>query len=341
MSRAVASPSAASTSELRAHLERALGRHFGSPRRIVGLDRRPSPYRTSFALEELAVELEDGSRLELMFKDLAEAALDAEARQAKPPFLVDPLREIEVYRRLLATTGLPTATCYGAAVSPEDARYWLFLEKVPGVELYQVGERGTWEEAARWLAVMHDRLRPERVAPGATDRLVRYDADFFLRWPRRALSFAALEPPKRRWLASIAGRYERVVERLLALPATVIHGEFYASNVLVSGARGALRVCPVDWEVAAVGPALIDVAALTAGRWSEADRRAIALAYHRSLPERPGPIAAQDAFLEALEVCRLHLAMQWLGWAPNWTPPAEHAHDWLGEALRLGECLGL
>ena len=31
--------------------------------------------------------------------------------------------------------------------------------------------------------------------------------------------------------------------------------------------------------------------------------------------------------------CRLHLALQWLGWSPDWRPPPEHAHDWLGEAL--------
>jgi hypothetical protein len=33
--------------------------------------------------------------------------------------------------------------------------------------------------------------------------------------------------------------------------------------------------------------------------------------------------------------------MQWLGWAAEWSPPPEHAHDWLAEALTLGERLGL
>ena len=34
---------------------------------------------------------------------------------------------------------------------------------------------------------------------------------------------------------------------------TFIHGEFYASNVLVNITGGKLRVCPVDWELAGWG----------------------------------------------------------------------------------------
>ena len=61
---------------------------------------------------------------------------------------------------------------------------------------------------------------------------MRYDADFYRLWLRRALAFAPAGRA-RRGLGWLAGRYERVVERLAALPATFIHGEFYASNVLV------------------------------------------------------------------------------------------------------------
>jgi len=36
-----------------------------------------------------------------------------------------------------------------------------------------------------------------------------------------------------------------------------------------------------------------------------------------------------------------HLALQWLGWSADWTPPPEHARDWLVEALAAAERLGL
>jgi aminoglycoside phosphotransferase (APT) family kinase protein len=147
-----------------------------------------------------------------------------------------------------------------------DARYWLFIEKVLGTELWQIGDLEVWRGVARWLAGMHETLA------GSTDErhLIRYDAAFYTRWARRAAAACPdLEPLMR--------RYQEVVERLLALPVTVIHGEFYPSNVLVAGQR----VCPVDWEMTAVGPGLIDLAALTTG-WGDEERVAIASAYMAS-----------------------------------------------------------
>jgi aminoglycoside phosphotransferase (APT) family kinase protein len=140
--------------------------------------------------------------------------------------------------------------------------------------------------------------------------------------------------------------YDRVVERLTALPVTFVHGEFYASNVLVHGLAQeeegeGLRVCPVDWEMAAVGPGLIDLAALTAGGWTADEREALALAYHAAFVPHENWPPAPEAFLVALDYCRLHLAVQWLGWSPGWSPPPEHAQDWLDEALGLAEKLGL
>jgi Phosphotransferase enzyme family len=74
-------------------------------------------------------------------------------------------------------------------------------------------------------------------------------------------------------IEKLFGNYDRVVERLLEFPVTFLHGEFYASNVLVVCEEGeGWRVCPVDWEMAAVGPGLIDLAALTAGRWTADER---------------------------------------------------------------------
>jgi aminoglycoside phosphotransferase (APT) family kinase protein len=146
----------------------------------------------------------------------------------------------------------------------------------------------------------------------------------------------------RRGVDWLAERYDRVVEHLMALPVTIIHGEFYASNVLVQErAREPLRVCPVDWEMAAVGPGLMDLAALIAGGWSEEEKRALALAYRKALMPGDSWPPAPDAFLTALEYCRLHVAVQWLGWFGQRRPYSAHAQDWLGEALRLAEKLGL
>jgi hypothetical protein len=335
-----------SSDQLRAALGTALGSYFGAARSIVGLERRPSAFSSSFALEEVDVQLDDGRVLQLMFKDLSRRGLLPEARRGKPPFLYNPLREIETYRKILAPLKLSTPVFYGAAVDPGAGRYWLFLERVPGVELYQVGDLSVWQEAARWLAGLHSHFAQEASAPAQPEssHLIRHDAGFYRLWLRRAQEFVGRAGPScpdanicsLDWLAQ---RYHRVVERLAALPATFIHGEFYASNILVQETTGVVRVCPVDWEMAAVGPGLLDLASLTAGQWSEAERMSLALAYRQGLaPGYPGRIS-DDEFLESLDCCRLHLAMQWLGWSAQWSPPPEHSQDWLAEALFLAEKL--
>lgn len=334
------------TAELRAALEQALSRHFGVERSISGLERRPSPYRTSYSLEELDLRLANDTTLQLMFKDLSRQALLEGARQAKPTFLHDPLREIETYRAILGPTRLGTATYYGAVVDDEIGRYWLFLEKVAGVELYQVGELSVWQHVARWLAGMHDRFVGETGRPSWAAHLLNYDGNFYRLWPARARAFLRQRGllhsgEARRRFDRLTERYDQVVERLVALPVTLIHGEFYASNILVQPTAEGMRVCPVDWEVAALGPGLIDLAALTTGRWTEDQRMALAMAYYAGLAPNGSWPPPLDVFVSAFQCCHLHVAMQWLGWAPEWSPPPEHAQDWLQDALILAEKLGL
>ena len=333
------------TAEIRAELERALGERRGGPVSVAALERRPCAYRTSFALEELDVELGDGTRLRLMLKDLSRAALHEEALAAKPTLLYDPMREIHVYRDLLDGAGLGTAEYHGASVDPARDRWWLFIENVVGDALWQIGEFDVWEEAARWLARMHGALAGRN---GQGGPLLRYDRELLGVWARRAAGFA--DDPRTAWstadrqrIRALAARYDAVTEQLAALAPTFIHGEFYPSNVLVQQGGETPRVCPIDWEIAAIGPGLLDLAALSVGKWSDAERGRLAAAYRAAAAPRAETAAhlGDHEFDRALDFARLHLAVQWLGWEPNWEPPVEHRHDWLGEALALAERLGV
>jgi hypothetical protein len=277
-------------------VEEALERLLGS--RVERLDQRWYPYATSHPLWELDVELADGRALRLIWKDLA--ALPA----SRPSFLHSPSREIEAYRLILEPAGLGTAAFYGSVGTQ------LFIEKVDARELWQFGELEAWQRVARWLAQMHATLS-DRIEG---EHLLRYDRDFYRLWLDRAQAITGE-------LAPVARVYDDVVERLLALPQGLIHGDFYPSNILVAEER----VCPVDWELAATGPLLLDLAALTTG-WAKEDQEAIVQAY--------GAVSEEE-----LACCRLHLAIRWLGWAEDWTPPAEHARDWRREALDLAERL--
>jgi hypothetical protein len=338
----------ANADELEAALGSVLSRHFGGRRCVARLARRSSDYSSSFPLEELDVKLEDGAVLELMFKNVSWHALLEQARRAKPPFLYDPLREIETYRTVLAPDRLGTAVFYGTVVDEERGRYWLFLERVPGLRLAHVGEFPTWLEAARYLAVMHNTFarKADVVARDGPGRWVNYDRDFYRQWMRRAQAFVRSSESLRGeegadGIGRVARRYDQVVERLLALPRALIHGEFYAANVLVHEAGGRRRICPVDWEMTGVGPGLVDLAALTCGTWTDEQKRALALAYHGRLEPRAGWPPAPEPFFAALDLCRLHLAVQWLGWSLDWSAPPQQAWNWLREALRAAEKLGL
>jgi thiamine kinase-like enzyme len=336
-----------SDSELRAALERALadvGLELSGP-----VERRPSPYRTSFPIEELRVELAGRGPARLGFKRLDWEELDSAAQLAKPRFLYDPEREPAVYRTLLPQA-LPGPPEFFGAMLDRD-RHWLFFEWVEGRELFQVGERELWEEAARWLARFHVAMAPELDRHREEGQLIDHDAAFYRGWVERAKRFTEERADGSfATVTRLVQSHEQVVEALLALPRTVLHGEFYASNVLVATPNciklstyqrenlmqfaERARVAPVDWELAAAGPGLTDLAALVSG-WPAADREAIAAAYAAE-PGVPG-FAPRD-----LDFARLQVAIQWLGWAPSqWQPPPEQRHDWLTEATELAEELGL
>lgn len=286
-----------------AELERLLGRPVARVRRDA------FAYASSHPLSRLTVDFADGETGQLVEKDTRELLPAAQA--AKPAFLRDPHRELEVYRDVLPGSGVPAPGLAGTS------GFKLLVEHVRGTPLTEVGELAVWQRAGAETARMHRRLRGR-----GTQRLLRCDVPFYARWFERARVLIG-EPAD-----GLSPAYRAAVERLLELPQTVIHGELYASNVIVAGER----LCPVDWETAAVGPALLDVAALTSGGgWSVAERQTIVAAYAAEAGADPAALAPD------LDACRLVVAVQWLGWSATWSPPAPQYHDWLADAQRAAE----
>jgi hypothetical protein len=208
-------------------LEQSIGRP------VESISRKPYSFQTSHRIDELIVVLTDGTQVELLLKDLRRPGMSTSGSQARPDFLHNPHREQDVYR-LLADANLGIPICYKAGEE------WLLLEKVQGVELWQVGDLDTWVKAARWLARLHAQFAKQTLA---SKHLIHYDANYFRQWPERA---RRAHPA----LARVVAGYDRILEILTALPTTLVHGEFYASNALVAGDR----IAVVDWEMAGTGP---------------------------------------------------------------------------------------
>jgi hypothetical protein len=316
--------------DLRSALEAALGTSIGG-RRIRRVDWRPCPDQSSFVIDEVDVELDDGSSLALIAKATSWDLLEHEATLAKPRFLHDANRELTAYESILSTLDVATPRYYGSVMcGPRDRR--LLLERSTGVQLWQLDKSGAWHAAARWLARMHSRAGAALVqANGAARHLLRYDEAFYRRWMHRAVAFAGHDASA---LTALVDRHDRVVTWLLEQPVGFLHGEFYSANILVeTDAAGTFVVRPIDWEMAAIGPPLVDLASLLSGQWTDAERADVVRTYFQSLEGvTPGD---PEHELRALDYCLIHLAVQNLGWSDQWTAPPKRAHDWLGEALRL------
>lgn len=284
-----------SDAALAAALADALAGPLPPPVRVLA--RRPSLYASSFPLFELDVEDGAGTRHALVWKDLTPSSLTAAGRAARGGAAPDPAHELRAYE-LLERAGLGTPR--RVAALHDDARAWLLLERVEGARLEHVGELDAWERVARWLARAHAALAGHTELP--------------------AWSPPAAVPPVP---VALAAPLAAARARVARLPHTTIHGELYPANVLLAGER----VCVVDWETVARGPALLDLAALTAGRWDEPGEP-LAEAYRRALPDPPPP----DGFRADLDACRLLVAARWLAAPHGWEPPPEQTRDWRADA---------
>jgi len=316
-------------------LERLLADHFGRHRTIRTVRRRRCPTKSTFAIEELDVEFAGGESLALVMKDLSPARVAPRVRRVRPPIAVEPRREIDVYRSILPHAPSGTAVCYGALTDARRRHHHLFLERIDGVELPQAESFSAWTHTAKWIGRFHRTFTGPRAAR-LTSRvaLLTYDEAYYRLWIERAHQFAA-DARRRRVLDRVARVYESVVARLIRMRPAIIHGDFYPANVMIGGTHRRVRVCPVDWEMTAVGPALIDLASLVTG-WREPEQRALVRAYRAGAGiETVKSRRAASEFAADLDCCRLHLAVRMLGWSRTWTPPSHQAHDWTAEALRI------
>jgi aminoglycoside phosphotransferase (APT) family kinase protein len=307
----------------------ALASELGTAAELIY--RRPYRYATSAPLEQVRVRARDGSDAELILKDLARERLLGDARKSKPEYIWEPRRELETYRRILTPPGIGPR-CLAAIGGPHP---WMVIEKVPGVELWQIGELGVWRRVAAWLGRLHASFAGrEEELRSVNPHLLALDGAWLMSWYERARrALASSSDGRAQELVEALTGYESWARELDGLPRTFLHGEFYPSNVIVVQGADPIRVCPVDWEMAGIGPGVVDLAALVGG-WDAENRDRLVSAYRAGLAagaERRDTTVTE----RSLALARLHYALQWLGWSADWRPPREHAHDWLGEALDL------
>ncbi|HEX6810045.1 MAG TPA: aminoglycoside phosphotransferase family protein [Planctomycetota bacterium] len=222
------------------------------PRGVSALVRESLADRTAFSIEALTVTL-PGREQRLLRKDFARSQLPAAGRRRRA------CREIAVYRDLLPGKALGTAAYHGSIWDEEHGRFWLVLEYVPGQRLELFDH---WLLAAAWLG----RLQRAFAGSSAPASLEQHDARFFRATAeiahKQVLRCVPSAAPR---LRAVVDSLAPVVELWAAQPRTLVHGSYRQQNILVDANAAPPRICPIDWEHAAWGAPLYDLAFLTAG----------------------------------------------------------------------------
>lgn len=272
---------------------------------IDAVDREPVREIGSYDCHVLTVRLADGRRRRFFLKDFATTRRskdDPELRRA---------RELAVYRDLLARADQGTPRYHGSEWDEQNGRFWLLLEAVEGVVIRDHNEAHGVLTAA-WLARMQGFFVRHPQDLRRCVHLVTHDEGFFISKAEAALrDVAHIAPDCVARLGSLVDRYDRVVELMATQPRTLVHGGYLPGHLLVDQHRDPVRVCPVDWELAGLGPTLFDLASFTDGAEPEA-RRQMWDAYRQAATEHGVPLAEPEEMRAVVDGLGIHRIFDWL-----------------------------
>jgi phosphotransferase family enzyme len=244
---------------LRQCLEDVVIDRYGRREAIVAIDRRRSACSASYPSDVVTFRLTSGEEFRLFLKNFGSSQLPKDAPGQRRE------RELRVYRDLLAGADLGTARYHGSAWDSSQGRFWLFLEFVDGLPVRDCGLDG-WVAAAGWLGRMQAAFAGRLERRAGWDFLLRHDADFFGSKAERALrAVSQTSASLVGRLGDIVSRYDRLVAVMVSQPSTLVHGSYRPENILVDCRAEPPRVCPVDWELAAIGAPLYDLAFISDG----------------------------------------------------------------------------
>jgi aminoglycoside phosphotransferase (APT) family kinase protein len=283
--------------------------------RITAMRELPAPRATSYGLRRLAIDLAGGRMLDVLLKsfDVSPHAPDVTLGRGA--------RERYAYETVLAGRELGTARLYGVVWDDGRGRHWLLLEFVGGTKLrHSLGNRIA---AAAWLGRLHASVAGQEAELAQHGLLLDYDGAYFRGTADRARlavgsRFGALVE---RLKGALVG-YEAVAEAMGAARRTLVHGSYRSSNVLIDLRNPAPRVCPVDWELAAIGPPLHDLAFIADGFDRSAVER-MCQAYTKEVASAGLPFLGTARMLEEIERLRLHKVLRSLARSADWAYPIE------------------
>ena len=290
---------------LRQYIARIVADRFGGRPAVVDVRRTRVRYIGSYDCDTVTVRLANGREFKFFLKDFGFSQRSKDNLEQRRE------RELCVYRNLLAGTDLGTPTYYGSIWDESQGRFWLLLELVEGIVIKDHDvEYGMM--AAGWLGQMQGFFarHPEHLS--RCDFLIRHDEGFFRSKAELALqNVAQIAPASAPRLAKIVNRYDQVIKVIATQPRTLVHGGYIPWHILLDMTYEPVRVCPIDWELAAVGATLYDLAFFTDGVEPAACDQ-IWDAYRRAARQYHVPLADITQMGYVVDCFRLHRIFDWL-----------------------------
>ncbi|MCS6909360.1 MAG: aminoglycoside phosphotransferase family protein [Anaerolineales bacterium] len=249
------------------------------------------------------------------------------------------LREVGVYRSLASQ--LPVQM--PALIAADNAGSWLVLESVLPELDPAAWSAADYERAIRTLASIHERfwglsddlaVYPWLARPLATDFEVYVLSavgamEKMVVDNRPALITGSLEVLT--GLGQMLTQAELLAERLRAVPATLLHGDFQPSNIYLQEDETIV----FNWQLAGVGPGVLDlVTFVNACCWKQAEAQAkpplppeaLLELYRAEIRTRVGVAWSDDEWAELLDHALMWRFIQdMLSWVAN-LPPDDFPH---------------
>ncbi len=273
---------------------------------IAAIHRKRFNLSTSYDTYIVTVHLTSGDEVKVFLKDFGVTVRPKDGAKQRRE------REICVYRELFADANLGTPRYYGSVLDESEGQLWLLLEYVEGTPVGYLDIGESWARAAGALGRLHGHFAEHSSGLCERDFLLHHQPSFF--WSRAERAVRCVEqiaPQRAGQLTGILDGYDPIVAMMTSQPPTLLHGGCRTSNILVKVTSDPSRVCIIDWEEAAYGSPVFDLAYLLDGiEFPTLDPlldayRQEALAYSISLPPKEDTKYLMDCF-------RLHMILDML-----------------------------
>jgi hypothetical protein len=315
---------------LRLCLEPIVARDYGArPSDITAIERKRSEFSSFYASDVITVRLTDGNHFKVFLKDFGTFDHVKDTMKERRE------REIIVYRDILADAGLDTAKYYGSVCDETSGRFWLLLEFVEGLPVSHL-EFEDWVPAAGWLGRMYGYFSSHPQLWENCGALMQHDDQFFQSIAQQALrSVTEFSCELGRRLDPIVGRYDKAVGVMTRQPRTLVHGTYRPAQIIIDKTQTPARICPVDFEKAAVGASLYDLTFLVDG--FDPPRLKQLFDAYRAEAQRCGVSVPDDEQMKHIVDCfRLHRVMNWLAVSIARGYEAKTIHKLIGMAEDVG-----